>query len=1495
MRVVNGPWYVLGWILCSSASGQIITSLAGSNPLFPNSIAATSAPMGQTQAVTVDSSGNVFVSDSGNHMVMRITPSGSLTVVAGNGSPGFSGDGGPATHASLHLPTGLAVDPSGNLYIADEFNNRIRKVGTDGTISTIAGNGTDIFSGDGGPAVNAGLSSPYSVAMDKAGSLYIADAQHNRIRKIASDGTISTVAGSGGQGFSGDGGSAINAQLNTPSCVIVDAAGNMLISDTNNNRIRRVSTSGVITTVAGNGTAAYSGDGGPAVSASLNTPHGIATDSAGNIYIADVINNRVRAVAPNGTISTIAGTGIGDFSGDGGPANKAALDYPYYAAVDSGGVIYIADTNNGRVRSIATSGIISTLAGNGGPFSGDGGAGIGALLNYPSSVALDAAGNIYVADTWNNRVRKLTRAGTITTVAGSGNLGAAGDGGPATAANINHPYGIAVDSAGNLYIADTNNNRIREVTIDGVIHTIAGNGTRGYSGDSGAATAATLANPRGVQVDGAGNVYIADSFNHVIREVNKKTGVITTIAGTGLSGFAGDGGPATSALLNTPLGVSVDAAGNVYIVDTLNSRLRRLTPDGKINTIAGNGNLGFSGDGVAATSTSLYYPTSMALDSAGFVYIADSFNCRIRKLAANGVISTTVGTGDASFYGDGGIATSAALNYPDGLAIDGAGNMYIADTANSRIREVLAPGTVISYGVSPANLTFSPSAGGAPSSQSVNLSSAIAGLAFAASSNMPWLTVNPSNGSIPAVLAVTVDPTALTQGSHQGIITITVPNATPTTSTVIVSVNVSAGLPATLGVSTQNVSFATTQGSAASTQQIGISNTGGGSLSFSASAATTSGAWLSVAAAGNTATPSSPSSLTITATPGSFAPGTYSGTVTITGAGATMIVPVTLSVSAPAPVISLSQVGLSFTASPSARVPLPQTFGILNTGQGSMSWSATSATLSGGNWLQISPSSGTVQTPYLDVSLVAVSMNTSGLPAGTYYGKIQVSATANNTPQLVTVILTVQPAGSSVGPQLYPTGLIFTGVAGVTPGSQDVQVGSTTGQTSNFETGQIGAGFSFLPTNGSIQPNQPTTVRVYPDFSNLTPGSITRGTITLQFSDGSPAQTVNVLFVVAPAGATANRVGEQDARWYHIDLTGAASGCASPNLQVQYRSPALNFAAVTGQATPLEVQVTDGCGNLVGPGGGPAATVTANFNNGEPAQAMTHIGMGMWQVAWKPVKPGPVTVSVLALLPAQGGTGVVGGSAALSGTISAPSSSTTPLVTAAGVVHAASDQGGVPIAPGGLITVYGMNLADGTAQDSGLPLPQTLSGTEVLLGIQPLPILYTNTGQLNVQVPYGVPINTQYQLTVQHGNTLSLPQSLVVAPAQPGIFTVNQQGTGQGSIVKSDGVTLVEPGTPATAGDTIVIYCTGLGAVTPPVMEGSPAPSTPPLSTTVNPVTVTIGGQQAAVAFSGLAPGFAGLYQINVVVPSGITPGNAVPVVLTVAGQTSPPVTIAIQ
>jgi uncharacterized protein (TIGR03437 family) len=335
-----------------------------------------------------------------------------ISTVAGNGAVGFSGDGGPATAAQLWLPSSVAVDASGNLYIADYGNNRVREV-TAGVITTIAGNGTAGFSGDGGPATSASLYFPSGVAVDAAGNVYIAESAESLVLEVSVGGTINTFAGDGVTGFAGDGGVATSAQLNlgVSSGIAVDSAGNVYIADSGNNRIRRVSVSGVITTVAGNGSAAYTGDSGVATSASLNGPVAVAVDASGNLYIADAGNNVVRKVSTSGIITTVAGNGTAGFSGDGGRATSAQLW-------------------------------------------------------TPSGVAVDHAGNLYIADYGNYRIR-LVSAGTISTIAGNGTEAYAGDGGPATAASL-APAGIASDALGNLFIADQNNNRIREVSIPAV-------------------------------------------------------------------------------------------------------------------------------------------------------------------------------------------------------------------------------------------------------------------------------------------------------------------------------------------------------------------------------------------------------------------------------------------------------------------------------------------------------------------------------------------------------------------------------------------------------------------------------------------------------------------------------------------------------------------------------------------------------------------------------------------------------------------------------------------------------------------------------------------------------------------------------------------------------------------------------------------------------------------------------------------------------------------
>jgi len=738
--------------LCGFAWGQtytISTIAGGGGNTLPVDIPGTSANFGFPARgptnVAADQAGNLFFAYQ--NAVLRLdATTGILTLAAGNGTAGFSGDNGPATSAQLNNPTGVAVDSAGNFYIADSGNNRIRKV-ANGVIATVAGNGTQDFGGDNGPATNAQLNLPAGVAVDSAGNLYVADWGNNRVRKV-SNGVIATVAGNGFKGFVGDNGPATSAVLDQPYDIAVDSAGNLYISDPDNQRIRKVA-NGVITTVAGNGMFGFGGDNGPATAAWLYDPGGVAVDSAGNLYIADSRNYRVRKVS-NGVITTVAGIGtyhgVPGFRGDTGPATSAELYTPGAVAVDAAGNLYIADPGTQRIRKVAN-GVITTVAGNGtSTFSGDNGPATSAQLEFLSGVALDSAGALYFADAqYNDRVRKVVN-GVITTVAGNGVLGLSGDNGPAINAQLGQPEGVAVDSAGNLYIADYLNNRIRKVA-NGVITTVAGIGTyygaSGFSGDGGPATSAQLNQPEAVAADFAGNLYIADTRNNRIRKVSN--GAITTVAGNGTAGFSGDNGPATSAQLNYPGGVAVDSAGNLYIVDEC--RIRKVA-NGVITTVAGNGTPGFSGDGGPATSAQII-PYSVAVDSAGNLYIADYY--RIRKVT-NGVITTIAGNEMQGLNGDNIPATSAQMS-PTGVAVDAAGNVYIADAFRIRIlTPVGAPSCT--YSASPASLQ-APASGGI-----VTVGIQTAGWCPWAVNGLPsWITVSSaSSGPASATVALLVSP-----------------------------------------------------------------------------------------------------------------------------------------------------------------------------------------------------------------------------------------------------------------------------------------------------------------------------------------------------------------------------------------------------------------------------------------------------------------------------------------------------------------------------------------------------------------------------------------------------------------------------------------------------------------------------------------------------------------------------------------------------------------
>jgi len=671
------PAVLLGFSVCSAASGQNYTLSTIAGGALPINVPGTSASLtfNYPQYIAADQAGDVFFGNQ--YTVLQLNAAtGVLTLVAGNGTFGLGGDNGPATIAQLFGANGVAVDSAGNLYIADAGNNRIRKV-SNGAITTVAGNGMYGFSGDNGPATSAELNDPQSVAVDSSGNLYIADTFNNRVRKV-SNGVITTVAGNGTFGFGGDNGPATSAQVDEPAGVAVDSAGNLYIADHLNSRIRRVS-NGTITTAVGNGTPGFSGDGGPATGAELNAPYGVAVDASGDLYIADSLNARIRKVS-NGTITTVAGSATFGFGGDNGPATSAELSSPTGVALDPAGNLYIGDYGNSRLRKVSN-GVITTVAGNGTvSFSGDNGAATSAQLTLPAGIAVGSGGNLYIADMGSERIREVSN-GVITTVAGNGTQGSGGDNGPATSAQLREPEGVAVDSAGNLFIADSSNSRVRKVS-NGVITTVAGNGTYGFGGDNALATSAQLDFPRDVAVDLAGNLYIADSLNNRIRKVSN--GAITTVAGGGTQ--LGDNGPATGAQLISPWSIAVDSGGNLYIADSGNNRIRKVS-GGVITTVAGSGVQGFSGDNGPAISAQLADPSGIAVDSVGNLYVADTGNGRIRKVT-NGAINTVAGGG--SQFGDDGPATNAQLGAVFGIAVNSAGSVYMADSTNQRIR-VLTP------------------------------------------------------------------------------------------------------------------------------------------------------------------------------------------------------------------------------------------------------------------------------------------------------------------------------------------------------------------------------------------------------------------------------------------------------------------------------------------------------------------------------------------------------------------------------------------------------------------------------------------------------------------------------------------------------------------------------------------------------------------------------------------------------------------------------------
>ena len=598
------------------------------------------------------------------------------------------GDGKPATSVVLTLVDGIAVDRAGNIYLSHRSKNRIRKVSPDGIITTIAGNGIAGYSGDGGPALEAALNFPAGLALDEQNNLFIADRNNHRIRKVTPDGIISTVAGTGQAEFGGDGGPALEAQLHHPSDVEVASNGELYFSDRSNHRIRKVNQDGIISTVAGQGQLGFGGDFGLATNALLKFPFGIALDKKGNLYIADRGNNRVRKVDVRGFITTLAGNSMHSFGGDYGPASHSDLAYPTDMVVDDEDNIYIADRNNHRIRRVDRQGVITTFMGMGKTdFNGDNEIAPETRLHLPFALAIHPDHKLLVVDRSHHRIRSVgLKDYRVTTVAGNGKSLFKGDGGPGPGATLNTPSGIGVDSHNNILFADMQHHRIRKIAPDGIITTFAGNGREGNEGNGGKALSAALFMPSTLAIDRDDIVYVVHRLGNgwVIRKIDA-AGTITHFAGNGQQGSDGDSGPATEASFYTISDITTDKAGNVYVSDATSRSIRKIGKDGIIHKVL---------DESQAPRAEEFHPNSVRVDDAGTLYFSDSGSSQVGKLSADGVFQIVAGTGEFKDDGDGGAALSAGIRSPGGLLFGPAGALYIAEELTAKIRKIDANGII---------------------------------------------------------------------------------------------------------------------------------------------------------------------------------------------------------------------------------------------------------------------------------------------------------------------------------------------------------------------------------------------------------------------------------------------------------------------------------------------------------------------------------------------------------------------------------------------------------------------------------------------------------------------------------------------------------------------------------------------------------------------------------------------------------------------------------
>jgi uncharacterized protein (TIGR03437 family) len=1376
----------------------------------------------------MDASGNLYIYDSSFARIRRVTPDGIIKTYAGNGAIGYSGDGGPATKAALNSGGRLAVDPSGNLYLTDGFANVVRQITPAGIISTYAGNGKGVHSGDNIPAIHAALAlGNGQIVCDAAGNLYIAEDGASLIRMVSPAGVITTVAGTGVSGYKD--GPALSAQFDAALGLGIDPAGNLYVGDQNNHVVRLITPAGMVSTIAGiKASFGFAGDGGPALKAVFRFPAGIAVDAKGNININDSGNLRIRAINPaTNVLTTVAGNGLWRTTPDGAPATQAYFFAPRQISFDSKGNLLIADSQTFRVRRVNTDGTFQTLAGDGASgYGGIDGPATKALLNLPRMAVADSSGNIYIADSASSVVYKIGPLGNLTAFAGqANNPGFGGDNGPAAKALINGPFALAFDAAGNLYIDEADGSCIRKVALD------SGNTITTYAGECGKPV------------------------------------------------FSGDNGPANQARLNGPQFIVFDSHGNLFVADYGNNRIRKITPAGTISTVAGTGANISNGNGGLATAAGVSLPDSLAVDAQGTIYFTEGVGGHVRLITPGGMMSAFAGTGLRTLAGDGGAASNAAFG-GEGLALDASGSLYISDLYNDRIRIVLAGTPTLT--AAQTSLSFTADSGGAPTApQAVALSSTLPGQLLQAQSDSPWLMVPAGTESAPQNLQVYVDPSSLAAGTYQGNVTLQTPGGSNTLITIPVTVTVSAPVSPRLRLDAPTLIFSFLQSAAPQTQSFTVQNSGGGTLTFQAAVSGAASNGVTLSAQSGSALPNAPATIVVTVDPTQLPAGASSGLIAVAGStGQTITLPITITIVASQPRLALPQRGFLFTAVQGGGVTPPQTLVVLDSGNAAFSYTATAIPMSGSGWLTAAAGSGTSSPSLFDP--VTVSVNPAGLNPGVYYGLVRVASPGTvNSPQDVEVVLNLLKPQFDPGAVVGPTGLVFTASAGNSnPGSQTFQVTNLSASSAQFALQPVplgGAWLVALPDSGTLAAGASQTITVQASTDSLPPG-VYHGSVALQI--GAVPRAVEVLLVVAPGTTAVTSTGDD-----------AAPACSATTLYPVFTSFVQDFAVAANWPLPVEVNVVDDCGNPM-----TAGRVVTSFSNGDAPITLSSLNNGRWQGTWfgRVVRSNQIVISAAANIDAP----KLAGTIAYTGTLQ--NNTGVPSVNPNGVTIGAVATAQSPLSPGSVISISGVNLALSKNPASQLPLATTLSGTQVLLGGELLPLLYTSAGLINAIVPYDLGVNAQYQVVVSSGGAISGPQTVTVAAAQPSIFKIDNTGSAQVAQNVWNSITNGTAPTAATAapsgaigaGDSLVIYCTGLGAVNQTVDPTAPAPGS---VATANAVTVSIGGQSATPSFAGLVPGYTGLYEVNVAVPTGVPSGGTARVIVSVAGQSSDPITVSMR